>query len=142
MYPLPKEPRSLAVTLSLALGVGGLCIALACWLPMLVNQARLWGLKREVRAARHPAGARVLGVSASYGLMGNGNHCDFVVDLTMDAPLSPAAVVRAYERVSVPFDGEALHLLVQGQPTVHAGRTRYTVGVFTQREAGFDINCH
>lgn len=136
-----EDPRGGWRVLGIALTAALLSPTLACGLPMLWNRGRLWMLEREVRAARHPPGARVIAVASSYGLMGNGNHCDFVVDLTMEAPLPPAALPRAYERVHVPFDGDSLHLQVQGTPTEENGRTRYVVGVFTQTEAGFDVNC-
>lgn len=130
--------RALGAALTVAL----LSPALACGLPMAWNRGRLWMLTRDVRAARHPPGARVISVASSYGLMGNGNHCDFVVDLTLEAPLPPAAVEPFYARVFVPFDGEPLHLQLQGTPTARDGRARYVVGVYAQTEAGFDLSCH
>ena len=146
--------RLFGCVISLVLAVLG--CGLAAWAPMLYNNWQLGRFAQNLYDYPLPPQTQVVSRHAEVGLMGNGNHCDYIVRQAMLTSLEPAAIEAYYEDVRLPAvnnHNEGLIKEAQGRPlpvsvtignaaSIDATRT-LTVSLFDYGYSpGLDIRCH
>lgn len=100
-----------------------------------------------------PKDTKELSRTAEVGLMGNGNHCDFLVTQKMSTKLSPKEIQEHYEKAVFPFARDDFYPPKSDYPvkpwikfdeeSTKSGDLHYTVKIMdSEYPAGFDIRCH
>lgn len=87
--------------LSLGIGVLTAC-SLLYWLPQHYNNRQLQQFAANLYNYPLPPHSEIVSQSAEVGLMGNGNHCDFLVTQTLVTELSQAEIEAYYAGVALP----------------------------------------
>lgn len=129
-----------------------LCCGLGYWLPQWHNNQRLQRFANNLYNYPLPPRTTVVKRQADVGLMGNGNHCDFVVEQGMTSKLSREEIETFYRDVAIiPVDNDS-KLARNGFVSVHlsfsnnsleSGQTYFTLKVVDiGYPPGFDIRCH
>jgi len=71
--------------------------------PQLLNDIQLETFSSHLYEYPLPPNSEVVSQHAEVGLMGNGNHCDFLVEQTIITHLSKAEIETYYENVTFPL---------------------------------------
>ena len=144
--------RSFAkVAVRISVGFVGSLAALVAMLlaNTVVNQIRLVEFAQRVASAPLPPNTARVAVRKEVGLLtGNGNHCDYVTELTLETELSPETIRAHYEsqRFDRAVPGETdggITVLVSQAAAAPSERSWYAVQVIdAPNEAWLDLRCH
>ncbi|MGR6915822.1 hypothetical protein ACU635_16390 [[Actinomadura] parvosata] len=117
--------------------------------PQWVNDGKLAGLEERVRMLELPPGTErdiSAAVQGSVGLQaGNGNHCDFLVRMTVRTRLPDAEIAAYYASPKVEgVAGAELSGRAYVSPYGYRGGVKSVVVEFFDRghDPGFDLRCH
>ncbi|WP_157249611.1 hypothetical protein [Nonomuraea typhae] len=110
--------------------------------PMWINDMRLDGLVDRVRSYPLPPGTEPnIAIQGKVGLqVGDSNHCDYVVRLSLRTTLPAAALIKYYETTTIrgvngaPLSGEVY--FAQGK-----GPRPVIVEFLELHDAGLDLRC-
>ena len=130
--------------------------ALLVWIPQLYNSWQLNRFAGNLFNYPLPPQSEVISRHAEVGLMGNGNHCDFVAIQTMRSRLTVNEIEAYYDEVSIPpvnmknvslepeFRGGPRPIFVDFDSSVLEDRwQRLTIRVWDYGYgAGLDLRCH
>ena len=132
------------------------CCVLLLWIPQLYNDWQLDKFSNNLFNYPPPPKTEVISRHAKVGLLGNGNHCDFVAEQVMITQLSKDEIESYYALVEFPpvnDHNEGLVPEAQGKPrpvfiSFDGVRLENNWQRFTLRlvdvgySAGLDIRCH
>lgn len=103
-----KATTGLSKTSPLAIGLL-ILIVVCCCLPMsfpigaiVTNEFQLYKFKTNLYNFALPEQTHVVNRNAFVSLMGNGNHCDFIVEQTMTTNLSRQEIEQYYKKLWFP----------------------------------------
>jgi hypothetical protein len=129
-----------------------ICCGLAIGFPIWLNNQRLLSFADNLYNYPLPPHTEVAARHAEVGLMGNGNHCDFVVSQTLVSTVSRDAIEAYYQDVALPAVSKDSQSATNGlirvrlsfdDSTALAGQVRFTVTLADiGYPPGFDIRCH
>jgi hypothetical protein len=131
----------------LPIGATGAFCCFPLLIPMAVNEMRLARFARSLYEYPLPPDTSVVSRHAEVGLMGNGNHCDFVAEQTMQSALTQAELEAYYQHVvlpeaSPPGEGAFVAVYFEGRdPATQLSNVRvrtFDIG----NPAGLDFRCH
>lgn len=91
--------RGLLGLVLLPIGATGAFCCFPLLIPVAMNELRLARFARGLYEYPLPPDTSVVSRHAAVGLMGNGNHCDFIAEQTMRSALTQAEL-EAYYRTS------------------------------------------
>src|SRR5688500_7730661 len=117
MIRLRWPRRIFGYVLAIVLPVFG--CGLTCLLPVLYNNWQLDRFARNLYDYPLPPQTEVVNHQAEVGLMGNGNHCDYVVRQVLLTSLVPEDIEAFYADVMLPAvdnHNESLIPEAQGRP--------------------------
>jgi hypothetical protein len=127
------------------------CI-LVTLIPQWVNNRRLDHFATHLFTYPLPPKTRIVDTNAVVGLLGNGNHCDFIATQTLESELSRAEIEQYYRNVTLPGIESDAPLEPNGRVSVHLAFVESSsadiVVRFTTRiaevgdPAGLDWRCH
>lgn len=142
--PLALRLRHPAVLIAVVLGL------LVAFLPLLwvvagfssyaINTWRLSAFAEQFRSSP-PPGTTVHLVHSEVGVLtGNGNHCDFIVSISLDGSVDASAAIRHYESLpvqhAIPGSSSEIQLALEGP------RASGLTATDAPNEPAFDIRCH
>lgn len=133
-----------------------LCCGLSVVLPPLYNNWQLAQFSNNLFTYPLPPQTEIISRSAEVGLMGNGNHCDFVAEQVMITQLSREAIEGYYAEVALPpvnNHNEGKVPEARGQPLpislsfdeapLQDGARRFTISLIDLGySAGLDFRCN
>ena len=130
--------------------------SLLYWLPQHYNNQQLQQFATHLYNYPLPPHSEVVSQHAEVGLMGNGNHCDFLVRQTIVTELSQAEIEAYYDGVTLPpvndhnqgvspkYRGLPIPVMMKfDESTSSDGRLRFTLTLLDYgHDPGLDIRCH
>jgi hypothetical protein len=129
-----------------------ICCGLALGFPIWLNNQRLQSFAENLYKYPLPPNTEVVARHAEVGLMGNGNHCDFLASQTLVSAISRDEIEAYYQAVALPAVGSDSRSAINGRILVGlsfadaaslAGQVYFTVTLAdTGYPPGFDIRCH
>ncbi len=154
---ISNNPRKVA---ALVLSLGGItlgcltpvlfCCLLAV-LPMLLNNLALARFANNLFNYPLPPNTLIEARKAEVGRTGNGNHCDFVAEVSLSSTLTKAEIESYYRDVSLPPAGQddptprepvPVYVDFDGTPATN-GRTLFTIRIWDgEYPPGLDFRCH
>ena len=132
------------------------CCAILLWIPQFYNDWQLGKFSNNLFNYPLPPNTEVISRHAEVGLLGNGNHCDFVAEQVMITQLSKGEIELYYALVAFPpvnNHNEGLVPEAQGEPItafisfddvpLENNWQRFTLRLADAGySAGLDIRCH
>jgi|GEM_PF-2752239 hypothetical protein len=132
-----------------------MCCGVAFWLPQILNDWQLARFAENLYRYPLPPQTEVLSRHSEVGLMGNGNHCDFLVTQTMLTRLTREEIKIYYknvafppvndhnEGVSLPYQGKPIPVYLEFDMSVETAQQRFTARLIDMGyNPGLDIRCH
>lgn len=144
--------RSKAVRVSLGIGlvlaVVPAAVVLGALSAFVVNNLRLGQFERQIQSLPLPPNSSVALIRSQVGVLtGNGNHCDFSVELELSAPQSLAELQSHYQSVvlvpAIPGGAGGGLPALEVSPSAHGEDSTYVVAAIDAPYEGiFDVRCH
>jgi hypothetical protein len=130
--------------------------AILLWIPQFYNNWQLHRFASNLYNYALPPQTEVISRYEEVGLMGNGNHCDYVAKQTMRTRLAKNEVEAYYAEVSLPpvypniegvervFRGEPIPVFVNfDNSRLENGWLHFTIELWDYGySAGLDLRCH
>jgi hypothetical protein len=141
------------VVLVLVMSIFGLIICSSVlWFPQRYNNQRLKAFADNLYNYPLPPKTEVISQRAEVGLMGNGNHCDFVVEQSLVTKLNREEITSYYEGARLPVVDKESQLAIDGLIPIGLSFGNDSPGngdiyfklkiVDVDYPPGFDIRCH